>query len=67
MLQVILAKLKNEPALIVGALASVLVFVAAQAGVVLDNASLEVVLTPIVTAIVTRFFVSPAKKGKAES
>lgn len=56
-----LNRIKSEPALVVGALASVLVALAGEAGIVLDEASLRDVLTPIVVSVVTRHFVSPAR------
>lgn len=50
----------KEPALIVGAVASVLVLAASKLGVVLDDASVQAVLTPLVVALFARFFVSPS-------
>lgn len=56
----LLAKVKNEPAVVVGLLVSALVFVAGHFGVVLDGASLKEVLTPVVVGILTRRFVVPS-------
>lgn len=52
----------GEPAVTVGVLASVLVFIAGKAHIILDDASLQAVLTPLVTAVLARFFVVPASK-----
>lgn len=53
-------KAKQEPALLVGAVIAVVIFAASQLNIVIDDATLAQVVTPIVTALVARFFVSPA-------
>ena len=50
---------KKEPAVVVGAVASLVVYLAGTFGVVLDEASVQTVLTPIVVSLFTRPFVSP--------
>jgi hypothetical protein len=54
-------RVKNEPAVLVGILAAIVVALAAELDIVIDSASVEAVLLPIVTALVTRFLVSPAR------
>lgn len=54
----------KEPALITGVVVSALVWGAGQLGIVLDEANLQEVLTPLVTALAARFFVSPANKNR---
>lgn len=60
MLNALKALIAREPLAIVGALATAVVYLAAQANIVIDHASLVAVLAPVVTAVIGRFFVSPA-------
>lgn len=53
---------KDEPALVVGAVASALVALAAHWNIVIDQASLGAVLSPLLGAFVTRQLVSPTRK-----
>ena len=53
----------KEPALIVGLVVSAVIFAAGQFNIVVDEASVEQVVAPIVTALIARFFVSPAEPG----
>lgn len=55
----IVNKIKNEPAVVVGLLVSGIVFLAAKYNVVLDEASVEAVVFPLVTGVLSRFFVVP--------
>lgn len=65
LLQPLVDKAKAEPAVAVGALASLLVALAAQFNIVIDQASLVVVLTPLVSGALTRLFVTPTNKNAA--
>lgn len=52
-------KLKNEPALIIGALVSILTAV----GQVVSGDLTWAAAVPVIVGVVTRFFVSPAEAG----
>lgn len=62
----IVNKIKNEPAVVVGLLVSGIVFLAAEYNIVLDEASVEAVVFPIVTGVLSRFFVVPTNKIPGE-
>jgi hypothetical protein len=51
-----------EPALIIGFAASVVILGAGHFGILLDKATVTSVLAPVITALLTRKVVSPAKK-----
>lgn len=61
MLDLVLARLRKEPLLAVGVLVSLVVFAAGELGIVLDEASVQAVLEPIVVAVIARNFVTPTK------
>lgn len=52
--------MRAEPALIVGALATVIVGAVKAAGVDIDQAAVVTILLPLVTAALIRFKVKPA-------
>lgn len=62
MVDLVLERLKSEPALVVGALVALLVLTAGHFGIVLDEASVTEVLTPLVAGLLTRRFVVPNAK-----
>lgn len=53
---------KNEPALVVGGLAALVIAIAGHFNIVIDQAGLKEVLTPVVTAVITRQLVKPKTK-----
>jgi hypothetical protein len=55
-------RIKREPAVVVGLLASVVVGLASEYNVVLDETQVELLLAPLVTAVLIRFKVSPANE-----
>lgn len=55
----LIERLKNEPALVIGVLASAIVGLAGSYGIVLDEPTLESVLTPILVGLAVRFKVTP--------
>lgn len=60
----LLNRLKSEPALLIGFLASALVLIAQHFNILLTEDSLTAVLTPIVTGILVRPAVTPNAKVK---
>lgn len=65
----ILDKVLSEPAVLIGAIASAVVFVSAHFGIVLDDASVQAVVAPFVSAALVRFAVVPVhklKKGESD-
>lgn len=58
----LLNRLRGEPSVVIGALATGLIFLATQLDIVIDRAALELVLAPLVTAVLIRTQVSPAAK-----
>lgn len=51
-----------EPALVIGFAASVVILGAGHFGILLDKATVTSVLAPVITALLTRKVVTPAKK-----
>lgn len=62
LITVLAGLLAKEPALVVGLAASVIVLGAGHFGIILNKATVTSVLTPVVTALLTRALVSPARK-----
>ncbi len=60
--ELVVNKIKGEPAAVIGALASAAVYLAAQVDVVIDEASVAAVIGPFVLSLITRIFVSPASR-----
>lgn len=57
----LIERLKNEPSLVIGVLASAIVGLAGSYGIVLDEPTLESVLTPILVGLAVRFKVTPTR------
>lgn len=62
----VLAKIKSEPALIIGLVVSGIVALAANFNVAIDAAPLGAVLAPLITGVITRFVVVPLSKLAGE-
>lgn len=63
-MQALLERLKNEPVVVAGVVAAVLVAAAGQLNIILDEATIKEALVPLVTGLVARSFVVPARKAK---
>lgn len=61
-MQLIKDVLLREPAIITGLLVSGVVVVAAELGFVIDEASAQAIIAPIVAGVISRFFVVPANE-----
>lgn len=62
----IVNKIKNEPAVVTGAIVSAVVLVAAKYNIIIDSVALEAALLPVVTGLSARFFVVPTNKVPGE-
>ena len=62
MLDYVIALIKREPLVVVGAVASVVVAVAGQLGIILNSADVQEVLLPLVVALVGRTWTVPANE-----
>lgn len=54
---------KKEPVVLIGLVASGLVFLAGHLGIILDHATVQGVLEPVVVSLLARPFVKPALGG----
>lgn len=64
MVDKLLERLKSEPVVVAGFIAGVLVFLAGQLNVGLDEATVKEALVPLVTALLVRQKVTPVRKGE---
>lgn len=55
--------LSREVALGIGVVCAIVIYIAGKMGIVLDEPTVQNVVTPIVIGFLTRFFVSPAEKA----
>lgn len=62
MLKKLLERLKNEPVVVAGVVAGVLVYLAGQANIVLDEATVKEAVVPVIVALLARLKVTPTRK-----
>jgi hypothetical protein len=62
MVEKLLERLKNEPVVVAGVLAGVIVFLGGELDIVLDEATIKEAIIPIVTALLARAKVTPNRK-----
>lgn len=62
MFEYLAALIKREPAIIVGAVVGAVIWAAQALDIVVDRDEVELVVAPIVTGILARFFVVPANE-----
>lgn len=62
LLAYLIEKVKNNPAIVTGLVVSAVLWVAAQLNIVLDEASVQLIVAPIVAGVITRQFVVPVAK-----